>query len=339
MNYLKVLEMLKKNETHPVYVLYGTEPFFIQSIIEKLERNVIQNEKEDLSLFDLDEIPLEEVIADAETYPFFGENKLIIAENTSFLKAQSNLLPFEHKVENLERYLDNPLEHTVLVFIAPYQKLDERKKIVKQLKKKAIVAECNPIREQDISQWITTLAKEMNIEIQKEAYEVFERELQTNLYLIQNELQKISLYVGPGGVVTKSIAEELIAKTTNSSALRLVDAVIDKDLGKAIEIYQDLMKMKEEPIAIIGLLAYQFRMLLRVKLLREKGYGQQQLQKNIGGHPYGIKMALTREKRFRLEKLEQIMIRLTETDAAMKQGTMDKNLSFELLLYDLIESK
>jgi len=147
----------------------------------------------------------------------------------------------------------------------------------------------------------------------------------------------MSLFVGENGTITKDVAEQLISQTSNSSSLKLADAVINRDLPKAMSIYKDLEKMNEEPIALIGLLAFQFRNILRVKLLKQKGYNQAQIQKQIGGHPYVIKIASDRERRFSEQKLKNIIDMLATTDATIKQGKMDKGLAFEILLYNLIQ--
>ncbi|WP_087971731.1 DNA polymerase III subunit delta [Oceanobacillus rekensis] len=337
MSYIDVLKNIKKNQIDPVYLTYGSESFLLQNIRKELIERVISGDEDNLSVYDLEETPIQEVVADAETYPFFGDRKLIIASNPSFLKAKPDKLPFEHDIASLERYLDAPAEYSILLLIAAYEKIDERKKISKLLKKNAIIAVCNTVKEQDLKRWIDTMARQLRISVDHEVYEILEVELSSNLHLLENELTKLALYVGENGVITKGIAESLISHTSDSSSLKLVDAVIERDLRKAISIYKDLEKMKEEPIAMIGLLAFQFRNLLRVKLLKEKGYSQFQMQKSIGGHPYVIKIALSREKKFTVRKLEDIISRLTDADSVMKQGRMEKGLAFELLLYDLIE--
>lgn len=337
MDYFTALKEIKQKKIQPIYLLYGTESYFIQNIVNHIKKQIAETDDQNVSMFDLEETPIEEVITDVETYPFFSETKLVIANHPIFLKAQPDKLPFEHKITALETYIKQPVDYTTLILIAPYEKLDERKKIVKQLKKEVTFVECNAIKEYEITKWIENLSKNLNIQIDSDAYSVIERESSTNLFLLQNEIEKMAMYVGANGVVTKQIAEELISKNLNSSAVRLIDAVIEQDLKKALAIYHDLVKMKEEPIAFIGLLAFQFRMLLRVKLLKNKGYGQQQLQKQIQAHPYVIKMALQREKRFGINQLKHIMIALADADAKMKQGTMEKNLTFELLLYQLIQ--
>lgn len=339
MSYTELMKLAKSNKLPPVILLYGIESFFIQNLQNEISKTVLSDSgEENLSTYDLEEVPIEEAIIDAETYPFFGDRKLLILHNPFFLTAKQVKVPFEHDIEQLENYLKNPVDYSVVVLIAPYEKLDNRKKVTKLLRKQAMVAECNPIKDHEAKKWIKALADELNITIEPEAYDVFEGELIINLHLIQQEIQKLAAYVGENGIVTKEIAEKLIAHTANSSALRLVDAVLERDLVKAMLIQQDLKKMKEEPIGLIALLAFQFRTILRVKLLKQKGYNQFQIQKQIGGHPYVIKIASDRERRFSVERLNDIIHLLTNTDAAIKQGQVEKHLGFELLLFNLVQS-
>lgn len=340
MSYLDIAQKIKKNQLASIYLLYGTESFFIQDIKKQITNAILPDgDIENLSTYDLDETPIQEVISDAETYPLFGERKLIIAHNPSFLKAKPNKIPFDHDLDHLQKYLENPVDYSTVVFIAEYEKIDERKKVTKAVKKNASVVNCDPVKEHELAKWIKTIAKEYQITIEPDAYDVIEGELEANLHLLQNEMMKFALYVGEGGRVTKNDAELLISHTMNSSSLRLVDAVIDGDLRKAISIYRDLLKMKEEPIAMVALLAYQFRTLLRVKLLKQKGYSQAQMQKQLGIHPFVVKIALSREHKFTIEQLSIFIDKLTNADANMKQGKMEKELVFDLLLYDLTNTK
>src|SRR5699024_8668377 len=260
MTYTDILQQVKQKQIAPVYLLYGTESYFIQNITKHINKAVLDDDTdENLSVYDLDETPVQEVITDAETYPFFGGKKLIYAYNPSFLKAKPDKLPFEHDLDTVIQYLNQPVDYSVIVFIASYEKIDERKKISKSLKQHGVIAECNPIRDYELRNWITNLAGSMNITIEKDAFDRLESELSTNLHQVRNELEKLALFVGQNGVVTNEIAENLVSHTETNSSLRLVDAVIDRDLHKAVSIYKDLEKMKEDPIGMIALLASQFR--------------------------------------------------------------------------------
>ncbi|MFD1335414.1 DNA polymerase III subunit delta [Oceanobacillus iheyensis] len=325
-----------KKSVQPVYLAFGTESYFLEELKQALIKQVLNGDTSNLSLYDLNEMPIQEVLTDAETFPFFEEKKLIIATNASFLKARPDKLSFEHNTSYLEDYVQNPPDYTVLLIIAPYEKLDERKKITKQLKNNSQLVDCQEIKEQDARKWLESIISKNNITMDAKAKDMLEAEVATNIQLLQSEIEKMALYVGEGGHVSEEDAQRLISHTPTSTSLAMVDAVMHGEIQRAMRIYKDLEKMNEDPIAMIGLLSYQFRMILRVKLMKQKGYTQFQMQKQIGAHPYVIKIAMSREKKISQDKLEQIIQRLAETDSVMKQGKMEKSLAFELLLMELI---
>src|SRR5699024_11939692 len=117
-------------------------------------------------------------MAYVETYPFFEENKLVFASNPIFLqpKPEKPLVEkLEHDLSVLEHYLNNPVNYTVLVFFAPYESIDQRKKLSKLFKKKAIVTECNPIKSSDEMKGIKELAEGLNRSIEDNTYDLVER--------------------------------------------------------------------------------------------------------------------------------------------------------------------
>src|SRR5690625_3815589 len=119
MDYFTLLQQIKQNDIPSVLFLYGEENYFIQNVKRELEIQVVEKNKENISTYYLLETPIDEVITDADTFPFFGERKLIFAENPNFVLSRPQKLPFEHHLEYLERYVHSPVDYTVLVFIAP----------------------------------------------------------------------------------------------------------------------------------------------------------------------------------------------------------------------------
>lgn len=336
MSYFNILRNIERGQIDHVYLLLGTESYFIQNIIQRLIQTLIDDNRENLATYDLTEVPIEGVIEDAMTFPFFGERKLIIAKEAQFLLSRPNKLPFKHQINALERYLNEPSPSTVLVIIAPYESIDGRKKITRQLKKQAQVVECQPIEQKDLHSWIKALAKNEQIQIDEEAVELLAANLSTNLFIIQNELLKCAQYVGKGKLITKDVVFKLLTHLPVNTSLQLVDAVIEQNLKRAIYIYRDLKLTGEKPISIIALLAFQYRIILQVKLLKKQGYHDYQIRQKINAHPYVIKLASERERRFTLEQLRNIIHYLTETDAKIKRGLMLEDLALEQLLYTLI---
>src|SRR5690625_2855902 len=128
-----VLKQMNQNEFAPLYLLHGTEYYFIDQF-KKTMSKVLQLEEEASAYFDLRETAIQDVILDVQTLPLFTERNVIFAEYPTFLATTRERSFVEHDLKVLENYIQNPAPYSILVLIAPYEKLDGRKKITKLLK-------------------------------------------------------------------------------------------------------------------------------------------------------------------------------------------------------------
>ncbi|MBM7541692.1 DNA polymerase III subunit delta [Amphibacillus cookii] len=343
MNYMEAVEHLKQQVEDSVFLIYGEEQYLIEKIVEqiinvKLDKIDVRERLEHVIRFDLDQTAIDEVILEVETYPFLGGDKVVIADQASFLTAKPSKTSIEHDTNRLINYLNDPVDFSVLILIAPYEKIDERKKIAKRLKKSALTICCEEVKPWHLDKWVEHMIKSYHIVFEHGVQELLISEAGANLSILEKEIEKLSLNVGEGGTVTLDIAKNLISHQGNTSGLKLVDTVLTKDLQLAIQTYKDLLRLNEEPIALVALLASQLRVIYQVKLLQKKGYSQKQMAQQLKLHPYVVKMGIERERRFSLNYLYYCIGKCAETDQAIKQGKVEKNLAFELLLYQLINA-
>ncbi|WP_067837124.1 DNA polymerase III subunit delta [Amphibacillus sediminis] len=340
MTYLEAIEEIRKQKKlASIYLIYGQERYLIEQTIATILNQVIDHEDRDDNVlrYDLMDVSIEDVLLEVETYPFFGSEKVVIANYAYFLTAKQEKAPVEHNLESLLAYINNPVDFSTLILIAPYEKLDERKKITKTLKKQAFTVQCEEVKSWHLDKWITHLSNQYGIALDQASQDLLMQEAGTNLALIEKEIEKLALAVGDQKQVSIELAKDLIAHQGHASGLKLVDTVMEQDLIKAISTFRDLIRVNEEPIALLALLASQLRTLYQVKILKQKGYSQKQMAQQLKVHPYVIKMASEREKAFSLEQIYQALNQCTQTDSDIKQGKLDKSLAFELLLYRLIE--
>lgn len=84
------MEKLEKGDIHPVYCLYGKETHLLQETVQRIRQAVVDEETKDFnfSIFDLEEDALDLAVEDAETFPFMGERRLVVAKNPAFLTAE-----------------------------------------------------------------------------------------------------------------------------------------------------------------------------------------------------------------------------------------------------------
>jgi DNA polymerase-3 subunit delta len=334
---LEIWKKIQQQQIAPVYLLFGKEAFLINETKQLLLNRILHEDEKDFnfSIYDLEETPIEAALEDAETFPFLGEKKVLFLHNPTFLTAEKTKEKVEHNLAKLEAYLKEPAPYSVLVLAAPYEKLDERKKITKELKRTAVIVEAKPLNEQELKGWIKERARQQGIEIDADAAELIITLTGNNLFMVTSEIDKLVLYAAETKIIDAGMVEMLVAKSLEQNIFSLIDKVVDRKLDEALRIYYDLLKQNEEPIKILAVLASQFRLFYQVKELARRGYGQQQIAGQLKLNPYRVKLALRQINKFSDDELARIMKQLAEADYQMKTGKMNKSLLLEMFLFQL----
>lgn len=323
---------IKKQKFSPLYILYGEESFLIEETKNLLISNALTDEDLDfnLSVYDLEETPIDLAIEDCQTVPFFGERKVVMMQNPYFLTAEKVKEKVEHNLKTLENYIQDPVPSTIAVLIAPYEKLDERKKLTKSLLKNAIVLDAKKLNERDIKEWIQEQFSKAGLEVTESAKDRLFHLVGTNMSLLKNEIDKIVLYSTEQTTIDVDVIDLLVARSLEENVFVLVEHVLKKDLPQVLEIYFDLMKQNEEPIKILALIASQVRFMYQVKGLLKKGYGQKQMAGILRSHPYRVKLAMEQVKNYEENWLLEMIASLAELDYQMKTGFGDKDKLMQL---------
>ncbi|WP_245579633.1 DNA polymerase III subunit delta [Alteribacter aurantiacus] len=334
MSYFDMLKHIKREPLGGLYLLYGSESFMVSDVLQKLIGSALTKDEIEfnLSQFDMKETPVELAIEEAYTFPFMGSKRVVILKEAYFFTGMKVTSKVDHDLKKLEAYIQNPAPETVFITVIPSEKLDERKKITKLFKKHGKVMEGRPFEERELLGWLDEKAKELHVSIDQEAKGQLLMLTASNLMMITSELKKMSIYTGEGETITKDVVDELVARSLEQNIFALVDGVVKRNLDSAWQIFDDLLKQKEEPIKILSLLARQFRILYQVKQLSQQGYSQKQMASQLKLHPYAVKLAAGQAKHFDDRHLLDILDQLAETDYKIKTGQLDKVLAVELFL-------
>ncbi|OIJ16675.1 DNA polymerase III subunit delta [Anaerobacillus alkalilacustris] len=337
MSFLQVQKKIKSGNFSPIYLLYGTEVFLIEEIIHSIINKVLTEDEYDfnLSTYELKETPISLAIEEALTIPFMGSYRVVIVKDPQFLTGKDQT-KVEHDLKAFESYILNPVPETIFVVVAPYEKLDERKKIVKLLKKEAEVVAALPFNEQEMDKWLENRVKKYEVAISVPAKELLTQLLGNRLVMIAREIEKLSLFVGRGGTIDETTVQQLVSKTVEQDVFTLVDHVVHRRKQEALQVFYELIKQKEEPIKILSLLARQFRILYQVKELSKRGYSQQNIAGTLKLHPYVVKLANQQGKLFSEKQLLKFIDELAETDYKIKTGKIEKQLALELFIIQAV---
>jgi DNA polymerase-3 subunit delta len=340
MDFKTAMREIRGGQSRPVYVCYGTETDLIKEFVEFTVRQLIEPEQREfaVSRYDLAEVPVETVVEDAETPPFLAAKKLIVADQAFFLTGKDKSKA-EHRLERLADYLDNPADFTVLVFTVDAEKLDERKKIVKQMKTKNMLVSFNPMTLDELRRWIRKEAEKARCSIEDSAVDQLLLLCGTGLSTLRSELEKLTLYAGDHSTITVQMVEKLVPRSTEQNVFMLIDEAIAMNAERVFDILHELIKQREEPIKIVALIARQFRIMLQAKTMHQQGYSQQQIASRIAVHPFAVRVALKQSARYSAETLSRLLKELADLDYAMKSGRIDKLLGLELFLLRLMSQK
>ena len=328
---------VKQGEVSSVYLLYGSEKYQMNEFAALLEAQLLTKEDKDFALIhmDLGETPIQAVVEEAETVPFMVPRKLIFVRDASLFTAGKDNSKIEHKVESLLDYIENPADYSVIVFMVPQEKLDERKKVVKAVKKAGTALAFMPLGGDELLKWVEKQASKQNCIFGPAAAEALVRNAGTGLQNLSGEIDKLCLYAGAGGTVDEDTVNHMVARSTEQNVFALVEDIANLRIDKALGIFYELLKQREEPIKISALITRQFRIILQVKTLSKQSYTQQQIASQLGLHPYAVKIAGEQARKFEASRLESILNHLGDLDYKMKTGGVDKVLGLELFLLRL----
>ncbi|MBC1796490.1 DNA polymerase III subunit delta [Listeria booriae] len=332
---------IEKKQFAPIYLIIGTEDYIINETKKRLVANILDTEDTDFNYanFDLDETAIEQVIEEAETIPFFGDRRLIVASNPSFLTTEKTKSKIEHRTARFEDYLNEPVDYSILVIIARVEKLDERKKLTKLLKKQATIVDAKRPNDAELRKWVQSAIENNDFSMEIPAIERLMELTGGQLTTAMNELDKLMLYKLESREISVADVESLVVRSLEQNIFLLLDKMIALDISGALSIYYDLLKQKEEPIKILALIASQFRLLTQIKLLEKQGFSQQQVAQKLKVHPFRVKIGARQAKSFSYEQLTATLERLAEMDFEMKTGYGDKAQKLEWFLFSLQDQR
>ena len=310
-----------------IYLIYGNEDYLINKNLNEILKKIDSNDN--VSRYNLDTDSIESILIDASTVSMFDDKKVLICDNSNFLTASGSL----ENDENFLRYLDHPFKDVYIIFIVRNEKLDERKKVTKTLKKISKVIVCNKIENYDLNNYVYEYITDHGYKINRKDIEIILKRSLYNLSIITNELEKLFLYKNNDKNITKEDIDKVITSNISDNLFDLTNMIVNGEKSKLITTYNNLIKMGEDPFKLMVTLSNQYRLILEVKLMSKNGYKDDEIVSKLKEHPYRIKLAknsLVSEEEA-TKKLEE----LSDLNYNCVTGKVDSNFGFEMFLLNL----
>ena len=337
MNYSELIKNIEKGKIEPLYLFYGEEGFLIDEAVKKIASMVVEPSNRDFNLDILrgSETNYAEIINKAQTLPFMGERRVVIAKDIDGMKGGG--------AERLIEYCLNPSPATCLISTA--HKIDGRNKLHSTLSKNGITVQFNRLNKRDAANWITKKVNEAGYSIDIDAREYLLEVVGNNLQRLKNELEKVFTYKGPppsppskggerGGIKTDDI-KTLVEDTKVETIFAFTDSIGSKDINKALRLLEKMISQGEMPEKIISMITRQFRLILLTKVYRERGAASSEIPAKAGFAPFLLEGYLKQAAKYTLIELKDSFYKVQMADLKIKSSDISKRMIIEKLIFEL----
>jgi DNA polymerase-3 subunit delta len=331
MTFDQIIDKLKNKIYYPVYFLSGEEAYYIDEISDYIEKNVLTDVEKEFNQTVIygRETSVQSIISAAKRYPMMANYQVVI------IKEAQDVL----KIEELEKYLENPLASTLLVFNYKYKKIDKRRTFAKLVDKKGVLFESKKLYDNQIPAWISGYVVQKGYQITPKANAMLAEYLGADLGKIVNEISKLILNIPPKAEITETLVEQNIGISKDFNIFELQNAIGSRNIIKANQIANYFAASpKENPLVktIIMLFSY-FTKLMIYHQLTDKS--RNNVASALSIVPNFVKDYETAARNYHPNKLINIVSVLREYDLRSKgvnnvstsEGELLREMLFRIL--------
>lgn len=317
---------IKQGNFKQAYLLYGEERYLRRQYRERLQKALCSDgDTMNTHFYEGKNVAVGEIIDLAETLPFLAERRAIFISNSGLFKSGG---------EQMAEYLAAPCESTFFVFTE--SEVDKRSKLFKTVQSKGYAAEFAIQDEKTLMRWAAGVLAKDNKKITENTLQLLLSKTGTDMENIQMELEKVICYCMDREIVTDADVEAVCTTRISNHIFDMINAVADKQQRRALELYYDLLALKEPPMRILFLIARQCNMLLQAKELKSKGCDNRTVGSKLGVAPFIASKYLNQAAKFKISTLRTAVERCVEAEEAVKTGRMNDVMSVEILIMSVL---
>jgi DNA polymerase III subunit delta len=260
----KIDQSLSAGRIEPLYLLVGCESYLRDMAARKIADAALTGtllREFNEATFSLLTDSAMTAIAAAEQLPMLSERRVIRIKDFAKLR--------ETDEEIIIRYLNRPLDSTVLIFVA--DDLDKRKKLTRSLQTSCTIVEFPALKDAEAKAWARTRLKELKTTVDERVLTDIVRLVGTNLQTLSSELEKLAAAAAKTGQITTEFVDQLIDRSRELSNFDLGDQLITGDRRRALETLHRLLEDDVAPVMLLGLIAGNYHRLALAKELLKRG--------------------------------------------------------------------
>ncbi len=286
-----------------------------------------------LEVYDCSQVSLQDFLVTATAPSLFAQRKIVHLSNLdSYQKAD---------LEKLLAWIETLPEANSIVthlFLSSF-KLNGRSILVSRLKKKYITVKSEKLKPAEVIQRLLKRAQAASVGVDRRVLEALVHLHEANLPLLEQEFEKMALYVGSGGKIDHAVVDLLGVDGGGGNIFAFGDAVCEGRVVPALTILDALQRARTEALVIVAMVARQYRLLSRATSLEYRGVGASSLASALKVPPFVAKKLANQAKRLRPKACAQAFAVLRDADLAIKTSKLPKTIILERMVLKLAALK
>ena len=314
---------IKNNDFKRVYLLFGEEAFLKKSYKNRLREAITQGNTMNYNYYEGKGMNVNEIISLSDTMPFFAEKRLILMEDSGWFKGGSG-------ADEMSAYIENIPDTTCLLFIET--EVDKRSRMYKAVKKYGHIAEMERQDSAQLARWAAGILAKNGKKITTRTMEYFLGKTGDDMENITSELDKVISYTLGRDVITEEDIDAVCITQVTNKIFDMIAAIANRQTRKAMDLYEDLLTLKEPPMRILFLIARQFNQILQVKELMGQGMDKSTIASRMKLQPFVAGKIMLQAKTFSREQILSYVNLCVDAEESVKTGRLTDRLAVELLI-------
>ncbi len=326
-------EAIRSGQPDRLYVFHGEEVFLLHHYLQQLKNTLLDELTESFNYHRLtaETFDLQSFLDAVENLPMMAEHTLVQVDEVDLFK-----LP-EDSRNKLSQVLSDIPDYCTVVFtyeVNPWKPDKRLKKLWESIEQNAAIIDFAKQNQRDLISWILRhfAAKKKTISPELCAYLIDITD--GTMTSLSSEISKIAAYSG-ADTICKADIDAVTEPVLDAVVFRMTDQLAVGAYADALLTLQKLLKMQQEPIAILGAIGGHFRRLSTARTLLDSGKGYPELMKLCGLADYPARKAMDGARRFSPAFCAKASSLILETDYKMKTSFDDQQRLLELLVLEL----
>lgn len=320
---MKTIDMdIKNGQLKHVYLLYGEERYLIRQYRDKLKKAVADpNDTMNTTFYEGKDVDVKSLITSADTMPFFAERRLILVQDSSL---------FKKNTEVLAEYFAHIPETAYFVFVE--DEVEEKTKLFQAVKKFGSAVKFTTPKEDILRKWIIGRIAKEGKDITQGAYQSFMDKTGADMENMEKELEKLLCYTMGKKAIEIADVEAVTTQQISSKIYELVNLISNHQQKQALDMFYDLLSQKEKPSRILYSLTKHFDTLLAIKIMSSQGFHMREMEDRTGRKEWMIRKYQSQTRAFSIETLKKAVQDGVAYETAIKTGHMEEQLAVELFI-------